>query len=98
MKGARPFLLVLLILMPLLSPLSILGTRFNALYNPKHLLSPDPNGSIRVEGSIAISALNSGAETQCVDSSIPVTNGNSPRNWTILIYMCADNDRDIAAI
>ncbi|MFX0078750.1 MAG: clostripain-related cysteine peptidase, partial [Candidatus Hermodarchaeota archaeon] len=25
-------------------------------------------------------------------------NGNSPRNWTILIYMCADNDRDIAAI
>lgn len=27
----------------------------------------------------------------------PLTNGNAPRNWTVLVYMAADNDQEIAA-
>jgi len=98
MKGARPILLAMLLLIPVLSPISLLGARFHASYSSESHLGLKTQGSIEVEGISATSAINSGETTQSIDSSILATNGNSPRNWTILMYMCADNDLDVRAI
>lgn len=31
-------------------------------------------------------------------SSVPMANGDSPRNWTVLVYMAADNNEEVAAV
>ncbi len=98
MKGARPILLALLILMPIISPISLLGTCFSALHNQEPLLSSKPHESSRITRISSTVAPSSEDTTQNTDSRIPATNGNSPRNWTILMYMCADNDLDLTAI
>lgn len=98
MKGARPILLALLILMPIFSPISLFGTRFSALHPQDPLHGSISYGSSRIEGIPTTIALNSEDTTQKSESSYLATNGNSPRNWTILMYMCADNHLDLAAI
>ena len=98
MKGARLILLALLIMMPIISPISLLGIRLSALHTQDPLLWTKPHGSSRIGGVSSTVALIPEDTTQNIDSGILATNGNSPRNWTILMYMCADNDLDLTAI
>ncbi|MFX1341692.1 MAG: clostripain-related cysteine peptidase [Promethearchaeota archaeon] len=98
MKRTRPILLALLILMPIISPISFHGIRYSALQIQEYLFGSKSHESSRtceISSTIALSPVGT---TQDSDSRILATNGNSPRNWTILMYMCADNDLDLAAI
>jgi len=98
MKGTQPILLALLLLMPIISPISLLGAHFSTFHTQEALLSSKPHEPLKIGGISSTVALSPEDTTQNIGSRIPVTNGNSPRNWTILMYMCADNNLDLAAI
>jgi ribosomal protein L40E len=83
MKGARHLLFLLL--------LSLLLIPFIKVFHVQSVISQSPI-LVRPENQL------SQFPTQRTHSSarIPVANGNPLRNWTVLIYMAADNDQQSA--
>ncbi len=85
MKGARTGFLLLILLCSLTSSL--------ILHAPSKLIFTTP---------IAVASNTQSTEVNFLASPLvnfaPMTNGNSPRNWTVLVYMAADNNEEIAAV
>ncbi len=92
MKGVRTLFLVFLVSVTLIQPLTLIWNASETSTRPEPALVSydnsyyDANSQDQLVNSLMPSRL-----------SKPVANGNAPRNWTILIYMAADNNLETAA-
>lgn len=84
MKGARPLLLFLLLLFILTPTCDFIGTS-----SPSQTTHEPVFSETHLPESFSY--------PRPSNHPAPLSNGNAPRNWTVLVYMAADNDQEIAA-
>ncbi len=92
MKGVRTLLLVLFVSVTLIQPLTLLWTAKEVRTFPEPELVSFDNSFSNADKQ---DELPNSLEPSRLRK--PVTNGNAPRNWTILIYMATDNNLETAA-
>ena len=84
MKGARPLLFLLLLSLILIPPFIHFGP-INT--------QPKPQETLPIETDFNKQS----SRTEQTPQRIPMANDSAPRNWTVLVYMAADNDQQNAA-
>jgi hypothetical protein len=84
MKGARSILFLLVFLFILTPTYPFIG-------------SPSLSQTIDDPTSAGTHFTESFPHSTASSSQAPLANGNAPRNWTVLVYMAADNEQEIAA-